>query len=189
MGSCTSNEQESNASSTRLQSGPSGRGLNEDLDRVERETEKERAENNTKAVFHPHVLCRMKKMPDAFCKRSSWTCDRCLGSYHSGEYSHRCTEGCNFEMCDDCARKFDKTSDMSAEELSASWSEVVNGFASLFEEAWQALSSDDMIIVTDLPKQLADLADKSLRLVDCIQVEPVQVNNLSVTASVTASAC
>ena len=64
-------------------------------------------------------------------------------------------------MCDDCARKFDKTSDMSAEELSASWSEVVNGFASLFEEAWQALSSDDMIIVTDLPSQLAHVADQS----------------------------
>ena len=50
MGACTSNEQESNASSTRLQSSSSGRELNEDLDRVEQETqeervEKERAEN------------------------------------------------------------------------------------------------------------------------------------------------
>ena len=44
MGSCTSNEQESSTSSTRLQSGPSGRGLNEDLDRVERETENEHTE-------------------------------------------------------------------------------------------------------------------------------------------------
>ena len=39
MGSSDSNEQESNASSTRLQSGPSGTELNEDLDRVERETQ------------------------------------------------------------------------------------------------------------------------------------------------------
>ena len=39
MGSSASNEQESNASSTRLQSGSSERGLNEDLDRVERETQ------------------------------------------------------------------------------------------------------------------------------------------------------
>ena len=50
MGACASNEQESNASSTRLQSSSSGRELNEDLDRVEQETqeerdEKERAEN------------------------------------------------------------------------------------------------------------------------------------------------
>jgi hypothetical protein len=50
MSACTSNEQESNAPPTRLQPGSSGRELNEDLDRVEQETqeerdEKERAEN------------------------------------------------------------------------------------------------------------------------------------------------
>jgi len=56
MGSCTSNEQESNASSTRLQSGPSGRGLNEDLDRVERETEKERTEEERVANSQPIAI-------------------------------------------------------------------------------------------------------------------------------------
>ena len=56
MGSSASNEQESNASSTRLQSGPSGRGLNEDLDRVERETEKEHAEEERVANSQPIAI-------------------------------------------------------------------------------------------------------------------------------------